>query len=638
MFIFFALALFSFSAYSQEDLHQYKELDLNFYLGTNITLVSSGKDSSLEYVSAQVKLFPRDDERLKIREIKLISRPEAIAKLNDDASFLWKKPNSTFLTFGITSKVTINNDFNKIREKIKFPIESDEFSEYTKHTEFIDVNEEIINTASKLVEGEDDLYFAVFKIAEWVRDSIDYDLNTLTEKAVQKSTWVFENKQGVCDEMTNLFISMLRSVGISARFVSGTAYTNVIGGWGNHGWAEVYFPDYGWIPFDVTFGQHGWVDATHLKLSDTPDSGEGSIFYNWLARNVDLDLKSVIIDTSLEKEGNKFEKLFDLKISTLEGNKFGFGSYIPIEVSVTNLNNHYLSTTISITKSPGLLSDNSMDILLKPLEAKSYYFIGRIQQNLSPLYKYSSVLEVQEIFGQKDFYNLELSKEYGTYEFNYVKDTIENLNKREKKEVLKNIELNCQPEKAAYFSDEEANIKCIIKNRGSSLLNDVSICLKNKCHNTDLRIGSQEEYLFTTSAEKNILISAETDELIKNDYLNLEIIDVPEVNILEIMPEEINYNDQFELRFTLNSNVNINNASIIINKKFFSDLGGISGNKEITLKLRGKDLAFNGLNLFVVFYDKLGNRYEKEFNFEITVRNLPWYVKFIRYVTFADLE
>ena len=60
---------------------------------------------------------------------------------------------------------------------------------------------------------------------------------------------------------------MLRSIGIPARFVTGTASSGTIAeGWGNHGWAEVYFPEKGWIPWDVTFGQYGWVDSSHLKL------------------------------------------------------------------------------------------------------------------------------------------------------------------------------------------------------------------------------------------------------------------------------------------------------------------------------------------------------------------------------------
>ena len=71
----------------------------------------------------------------------------------------------------------------------------------------------------------------------------------------EPATWVYDNRQGVCDELTGLFISMLRELGIPARFVSGVSYTNLpefAKPWGGHGWAEVWFPDVGWVPFDVT--------------------------------------------------------------------------------------------------------------------------------------------------------------------------------------------------------------------------------------------------------------------------------------------------------------------------------------------------------------------------------------------------
>ena len=44
------------------------------------------------------------------------------------------------------------------------------------------------------------MYSGVFNIAEFVRSNIKYDLNTITAKAVQKSSWVYFNKKGVCDE------------------------------------------------------------------------------------------------------------------------------------------------------------------------------------------------------------------------------------------------------------------------------------------------------------------------------------------------------------------------------------------------------------------------------------------------------
>ena len=54
-----------------------------------------------------------------------------------------------------------------------------------------------------------------------MRKNVKYDITTSTEDVSQKSSWVLKNKIGVCDEITNLFISLNRASGIPARFVSG---------------------------------------------------------------------------------------------------------------------------------------------------------------------------------------------------------------------------------------------------------------------------------------------------------------------------------------------------------------------------------------------------------------------------------
>ena len=148
----------------------------------------------------------------------------------------------------------------------------------------------------------------MFILADWVQKNIEYDLNTLTAEAVKKSSWVFTYRQGVCDELTNLFISFLRSVGIPARFVTGTVYASIEGTWNNHGWAEVYFPGKGWAPWDVTFGQYGWIDPTHLKLGDSVDSAESSIDYTWRSSHVEIRNEGLDISTSLLEKGKLIMK------------------------------------------------------------------------------------------------------------------------------------------------------------------------------------------------------------------------------------------------------------------------------------------------------------------------------------------
>ena len=570
-----------------------------------------------------------------MNDIKFSYRPKAIVSSNHKATFTWNDINENILSFGVTSKVSVTNDFLKIRKKINFPVNfTEEYKQYTLPTNFIDINEVINDKAHELVEGEDDMYSGIFNIAEFVRGNVKYDLNTITAKAVQKSSWVYFNKKGVCDEITNLFISMLRSVGIPARFVSGTVYSNVEDAWGNHGWAEVYFSDYGWIPFDVTFGQYGWVDPSHLKLSETFDSGEDSIEYNWRSRDIDLKMDPLTLTTNLDKLGNKFNPLFDVKISTLYDNKFGFGSYVPIEISVVNLNGYYLSTNLVLTKAPGLIDKNVRNILLKPKETRSYYFIGKLQDNLSDDFEYTGNIEAKESFGTSSFFNMLIKKGYKVFTFSEVKSIIEKLDKRETKKISPSLSLNCKTEKESYYSDEDINIECKIKNKGNTLLKDIDVCFKNKCSKlNNLGINKEETAIFKTKNEKKITILAESENLIAKNNLEVEIIEVPNIFVSGISNSIVNYNENVNLSFTLNTDVKSYNTTVLINNKLFT-LNDVNGAKEISFYVNGKELL-HGLNVQTSYYDKKGNKYEKEFNFDIKVTNLPWYLRLIKWITFS---
>lgn len=618
---------------SAQDYSQYKDLDLNFYLGSNLSIIRLTDKANIDYASVNVLLLPRNESSLKIKNIEFTSSPSASVKVNDKATFTWNEINTDLLKFGVISNVKVNNDFIKIRRKINFPVNfSDEYKEFTLPTKFIDIDEVISEKAHELVQGEEDLYFAVFNIADWVRNNVKYDLSTITAKAVQKSTWVYYNKRGVCDEITNLFISMLRSVGIPARFVSGTVYSNLIGTWGNHGWAEVYFPDYGWVPFDITFGQYGWADPSHLKLSETADSGENSVEYSWRSKDVDINIDPLTLSTNLDKSGNKFGSLFDLKISTVNENKFGFGSYVPIEVTATNLNDYYLGTIISMIKAPELVDVNFKNILLRPRETKSYYFIGKLQKNLSSDYEYTGDIEAVESFGRHAFYNILLKNDYASLGFSDVKDIIDKLNKRELKKISSSLTLNCKPEKISYYSDEEINIECKVKNNGNTLLKDVNVCLKNQCRKIELRINQEEITKLKTKNEKNILITAETNEFISRNNLKIEIIEVPNIFISGISDHVVDYKEKINLSFIFNTDVKAHNVSILVNERFF-ELNDLDMNKEVSLTLFGRELL-DGLNIRAWYYDKKGNKYVKDFSFEIKVNNLPWYRRFIQFITF----
>ena len=72
---------------------------------------------------------------------------------------------------------------------------------------------------------------------------------------------VFQSRQGVCQDFAHLQICCLRSLGFSARYVSGYLVTSpppgrerLAGADVSHAWVSVYAPGAGWVDFDPTNG------------------------------------------------------------------------------------------------------------------------------------------------------------------------------------------------------------------------------------------------------------------------------------------------------------------------------------------------------------------------------------------------
>lgn len=72
-------------------------------------------------------------------------------------------------------------------------------------------------------------------------------------------TEVFATRRGVCQDFAHFMISCLRSMGVSARYVSGYLLTRpppgrkrLIGADATHAWVSVFLPGHGWIDFDPT--------------------------------------------------------------------------------------------------------------------------------------------------------------------------------------------------------------------------------------------------------------------------------------------------------------------------------------------------------------------------------------------------
>ncbi|NQV91133.1 transglutaminase domain-containing protein [Candidatus Woesearchaeota archaeon] len=293
--VFLLVLLLSISTVTAASLYDYDQLTLEIKVDGSFNLVPSGTGASIKEVKTNLFLVPQNNFRQTVTNIKTDG---TVGEKRID--YVWTDKRIEEKQYGYKATIQTKNLRNKVSKKIAFPISPEKLKgleQYTIATETIDSNNiNVINKASELAEGEDDLFKVSFKLAEWVERNIKYDLNTLTATASQSASWTLENKEGVCDEMTSLFVAMARSLGIPARFVSGVSYTTsdlFDKPWQPHGWGEVYFPDVGWVGFDITFGEYGYVDVTHINLRDGFDPKEPATEFEWFANNVDLEAKNL---------------------------------------------------------------------------------------------------------------------------------------------------------------------------------------------------------------------------------------------------------------------------------------------------------------------------------------------------------
>jgi transglutaminase-like putative cysteine protease len=169
--------------------------------------------------------------------------------------------------FSYTShEVWFNVDPEKVGEYDK---KSALYKRYTSSDKNIAITPEIRETARRIAGDENNPYL----IAKKFYDHIVYELNysymphvALEALKIPESVFVHEHGYGDCGAQSMYFSALCRSVGIPARASGGMQLFPLSAAHcGDHFWAHMYIPNYGWIPVDTSVGQAAKYIVTLTK-------------------------------------------------------------------------------------------------------------------------------------------------------------------------------------------------------------------------------------------------------------------------------------------------------------------------------------------------------------------------------------
>jgi transglutaminase-like putative cysteine protease len=120
---------------------------------------------------------------------------------------------------------------------------------------------------------------AVVELTGRIHEDFTYDPKATTVATPLAD--VFRSRRGVCQDFAHLEIACLRSLGLSARYISGYLATvpppgapRLVGADASHAWLAVYCPGVGWIDVDPT--NNVLPSDQHVTLAWGRDYGDVS--------------------------------------------------------------------------------------------------------------------------------------------------------------------------------------------------------------------------------------------------------------------------------------------------------------------------------------------------------------------------
>lgn len=238
----------------ENGLRDWRHMNITFYLDVNADAVPAGETLRV--------WMPFPYENMRQKNIKLESS-------NRDVTFSQGSKHHTVYMEGIAEKgkpthfeYTFSYDVAErhicqqdlLAMLEPYNTESAEYKEFTgNYPPHIIITDDTRALAQEIVEGETNPVLQASKIFDWI--SMTYPWAGAREYSTIKNMpeYVMANGHGDCGQVALMYITLVRSLGIPARWESGWMIHPDEINW--HDWAETYFEGIGWVPTDQSFGR-----------------------------------------------------------------------------------------------------------------------------------------------------------------------------------------------------------------------------------------------------------------------------------------------------------------------------------------------------------------------------------------------
>lgn len=583
-------------------------------------------------VTLDVNLIPltTDTQSPTMREI----RPGGEKQL-DKLVYTWSLPEGKH-EYGYTARVNVNRPPVMITEKIKFPLAvtdiPDNTRQYLQPTKYIDSDHPSIQGLEAITGGEDNLWKAVSKIGIWVNNNIGYDLSTIAADTSQKASWTLQQKTGVCDEITNLFIALNRAQGVPARFVEGLAYTDKT--WEPHGWAEVFFPGHGWVPFDITFGQYGWIDPYHISMQKSHEAEAASVDMEWRGSGTatlgEITFGAQTLSTSMT--GHK-QVLLE---PALYKDNAGFGSYNLFAVKVKNPNPFWVTAQLELSQVDEIFPEQGRKrtAILAPKEEHYVFWTFKIQPNLHKDKRYTIPLKATTSLNdtaKKELVSEDSAQKYSMYDTSRQKSLL--LDQLRKGASTAKI-LNCEGPRMMYTGQTE-QITCTIT--PDTPQRNVNICVDRECKTVDVQEEAKVQLpiKWNFAGMEEFQITAKNNKMTQLDTILVQVLDEPKASFTVIAPNNVSYGDVFEIiiQASKESYSSPRNVEVkVTHDSWEREWEWEELNQEtVRISFDSKELEPRPFNLEAKWNDEINRTYTKEKNWTTTYGELKWWQKIGRF-------